>query len=106
MTPQLQVAIPATPKFVGPRHELNVARRDARDPFLVNFEKYLVEKLKPADMYKDNLGVFLFNVNQVAYLVEQSNTKDLQRATRKRISDSLPLYMHVTKRVPPSNNGE
>jgi hypothetical protein len=86
---------------------VEAAAQDNRDPFLVSFEKYLLCNLTQNDVCKDkDTGVFLFNVNRVAYLVEKSHTVDQQRATRSRLSDALPSINPTPKRLPPSNRGE
>lgn len=83
------------------------AAQDNRDPFLVNFEKYLLGNLTRNDVCEDHdTGVYLFNVNRVAYLVEKSQTKDQQRVTRNRLSNALPSINPTLRRLPPSNNGK
>ena len=83
------------------------AAQDNRDPFLVSFEKYLLGNLTRNDVCEDHdTGVYLFNVNRVAYLVEKSQTKDQQRVTRNRLSNALPSINPTLRRLPPSNNGK
>ena len=79
---------------------------DGRDPLLVGFERYLLSKLGQADVCKDERGVYLFNVNRVAYLVEKSEDEGQQRITRRRLNAGVPSVQHITRRVPPSNKGE
>ena len=78
---------------------------DQRDPQLIAFEKYLVDNLRQTDVVRGEDGVLLFNVNQVAYLAEESATEDQQRTTRKRISGAIENLEHIIKRVPPGYKG-
>ena len=79
---------------------------DRRDPQLRLFEDYLLKNLKASDVVTDQEGFYLFNVNQVAYLVEESSTKVEQKSTVRRVNNGLPGIHHEMKRVPPSNRGE
>jgi hypothetical protein len=48
---------------------------NGRDPMLEAFEKYLLNNLRGSDVAQDSEGILLFNVNQVAYLVEGCATQ-------------------------------
>jgi hypothetical protein len=82
------------------------AVQDNRDPFLVSFEKHLLEKLDKASVGKDKSGVYLFNVNQVAYLVEGRETNDQQGVARKRIKDYVSSMKTVPMRCRKSGQGQ
>jgi hypothetical protein len=77
----------------------------SRDTQLRAFEQYLLSHMRASDVTTDSEGVYLFNVNQVAYLVEGCATKDEQRTSRKRLRDALEGVHYTIFRVPPSNNG-
>jgi hypothetical protein len=70
------------------------------------FEKYLLNNLRGSDVAQDSEGILLFNVNQVAYLVEGVSTNDEQRVTRKRVLKALPHLDHTWRRAAPSNKGD
>jgi hypothetical protein len=76
-----------------------------RDHQLRAFEQYLLQNMRASDVTKDEEGVYLFNVNQVAYFVEGSEAEDQQRCTRRRFQAVLPTVQHITMRVPPANKG-
>ena len=65
------------------------ASDDSRDPMLVAFEAYLLKHMRQSDLQRDEEGVLLFNVNQVAYLVEGSNTDNTKKVTRRRVNSAL-----------------
>lgn len=77
---------------------------------IAEFEEYLLENLKDRDFFvvTNTIGknTWLFNVNQVAYLVEGSTAKDQQRATRQRIKEPLSSIKAVYKKCPRSGRGE
>ena len=77
-----------------------------RDPQLRAFEQYLLSNLRQTDVTTDHEGVYLFNVNQVAYLVEGSINRDEQRVTRRRMADALPKIQAVIKTCDKSGRGE
>ncbi len=58
---------------------------NGRDPMLSAFENYLLKNMRASDVVHDEEGILLFNVNQVAYLMEGSAVNEEQRQTRKRI---------------------
>ena len=60
-----------------------------RDHMLSQFEEYLLTKLRECDVIKDNQGVWLFNVNQTAYIIEGSCTDEFKRKTRRRVNNAL-----------------
>ena len=78
---------------------------DRRDPQLRAFEQYLLQNLRASDVTTDEEGVYLFNVNQVAYLVEGSASKDEKRMTRQRVGAGLQSVSHVLKATPGCNLG-
>jgi hypothetical protein len=80
-------------------------RESYRDPQLRAFEEYLLQNMRASDVTTDEEGVYLFNVNQVAYLVEGCTTNDEQRQTRRRVGHALPNLEHIIRRAPPSNKG-
>jgi hypothetical protein len=82
------------------------AIESCRDPQLRAFEAYLLSRMRASDVINNEDGVYLFNVNQVAYLVEGCSTKEEQRTTRRRLADALSLLTYTTRRVPPANKGE
>ena len=90
----------------NPSHPARSANENRRDPQLRAFEHYLLDNLRQSDVTKDNEGVYLFNVNQVAYLVEGCCTRDEQRATRNRLKDALHSLSYVIKRVASGNKGD
>jgi hypothetical protein len=69
------------------------------------FEEYLRKHLRASDIAQDSDGIFLFNVNQVAYLVEGCQTKDQQKATKKRIQESMLSINAVVKKCGRTGNG-
>lgn len=75
-----------------------------RDAQIVQFEQYLLQNLRASDVAKDEEGVYIFNVNQVAYLVEESTTKDQQKTSRNRIAPVLGSMSYTTRRLPPPAN--
>ncbi len=79
---------------------------EGRDPLLVSFEKHLLENLKQLDVPKDDLGVYWFNVNRVAYLVENSVTHDQQGTTRKKIKDKTSPNSTINMKCPKSGSSE
>jgi hypothetical protein len=80
--------------------------QEARDPVLVRFEEFLLNTLRQSDICKDNQGIYMFNANQAAYVVEESETLNQQNATRKRLASAMPSFQHIIKRLPPSNRGK
>jgi hypothetical protein len=76
-----------------------------RDSMLAEFEDYLLQNMRASDVVRDEEGILLFNVNQVAYLVEGSTVNDEQRQTRKRIKKALPSLQYTNRRAPPANKG-
>jgi hypothetical protein len=78
----------------------------ARDPMLTAFENYLLQNMRASDVVSDEEGILLFNVNQVAYLMEKSVTKDQQKTTKKRIKDAMNSAGAVTRRCSRTGNGE
>jgi hypothetical protein len=81
-------------------------KKDRRDPLMVGFEKYLLSKLTQADVRKDKWGVYLFNVNRVAYLVEKSEDDSKQRTTRNRVNKGVHAIKTITRKCTRSGKGE
>ena len=80
---------------------------DLRDPDLKAFEGYLLQNLRQTDVVKDQEeGVYLFNVNQVAYLVEESTTEDSKRATRIRVAKGIDQLHHQLRHSAGTNKGK
>jgi hypothetical protein len=77
-----------------------------RDPMLRDFEQYLLRNLRASDVATDEEGVFVFNVNQVAYLAEECDTKDKQKATREKVKEALHSRHLVPRKCPRTGNGE
>jgi hypothetical protein len=75
-----------------------------RDPMLVAFEGYMLKRLRTSDVCLIE-NVLHFNVNQCAYIIEGSITKDQMTSTLKRVRQGLQNMIHVKQRVPPSNRG-
>jgi hypothetical protein len=81
-------------------------QQKTRDPLLVQFEEYLLHSLRANDVEKDEEGVYVFNVNQVAYLVEESKTEEQKRASRRKVASALDQVLHTTKHSHRSNKGD
>jgi hypothetical protein len=77
----------------------------SRDPVLRRFEDYLCSRLRQSDIIMDN-GIWLFNVNQVAYLAEGCETKEQQKATKRRIRDAMNSINIVVKKCARTGNGK
>jgi hypothetical protein len=78
-----------------------------RDPVLRRFEEYLLSKLRPSDVVTDERdGVWLFNVNQAAYIIEGSVSDEEKYCARRRVKNGLPELQHSLKRTHQSNKGE
>jgi hypothetical protein len=90
--------------FSAPQTGLQV-NESYRDPQLRAFEQYLLSNMRQTDVTTDHEGIYLFNVNQVAYLAEGCMTSNEQRATRTRVNDALHVLSYVIKRVPTGNKG-
>lgn len=73
---------------------------------LVALETYLTSNLKPSDVMMGRDNILLFNVNQVAYLVEGSDTHDKQRATRQRLKHAISPHETVTMKCTGIGKGE
>ena len=79
----------------NPSHPARSANENRRDPQIRAFEQYLLDNLRQSDVTTDNEGVYLFNVNQVAYLVEGSRSQEEKRSTRRRLAEKLQGFSHV-----------
>ena len=77
-----------------------------RDPALAEFEAYLISNLRASDVCEDGEGVRMFNINQVAYLVEECKTKDQQNATRKKLKEHMLNIRLQMRLCPRSGNSE
>jgi hypothetical protein len=90
-----------------PRSAQAVAIEARRDPVLRRFEEYLLSKLRTSDVVTDDSdGVWLFNVNQAAYIIEESNSKDEKRMTRQRVASGLQFVPFSTRAAPGCSSGE
>ncbi len=90
--------------FSAPQTGLQV-NESYRDPQLRAFEQYLLSNLRQTDVTSDNEGVYLFNVNQVAYLVEGSRSQDEKKSTRRRVTENIQSFSHVMTRPPTPGSG-
>jgi hypothetical protein len=110
-TPMLQQFPKGVVKHIFPPHieaqrAAALLNSDARDPFLVGFEEFLLKKLRQTDVWKDDKGMYMFNVNQVAYVVEESIAEAQQRATRTRMKKDLPSFNVVRKKCSRTGHGK
>jgi hypothetical protein len=74
-----------------------------RMPQVINqLERDLTTGLKEKDISLDEGGVYLFNLNQTAYIIEGSKTPDEKRSVRDKVLRELIKYNieHVMVRVP------
>jgi hypothetical protein len=62
---------------------------NSRDPALAKFEWYILGSLSASDICKDEEGVYMFNINQVAYLVEGCKTQYEQKAIKKKLKEHI-----------------
>jgi hypothetical protein len=69
------------------------------------FEEYLRKHLRASDIAQDSDGIFLFNVNQVAYLVEGAATNQDQTTTRGRLKSGMQSIQTQTIKCPRSGKG-
>ena len=95
--------------IIHPQHVQKQAGQvsdDRRDPSLVALEKHLLEQLDTRDIVTGKDGVLLFNVNQVAYIVEQSNTPAKEYKARQHIVDANPPLKIVPTRCAHLGKGE
>jgi hypothetical protein len=79
---------------------------DTGDPFLVALEKHLLERLDAHDVVTGEDGVLLFNVNQVAYIMEESYTDKQQNSTRSRLKYAKPPLETVPTKCAHLGKGE
>lgn len=105
MTRRLPVANPNNirPGVVG--QKLSKAFLAGRDTLIIKLEKYFLENLDASDVCEDNYGVYMFNLYNMAYLLEESTTEDAKRATRRRVSKALTNFKHETKKMHQSQKG-
>ena len=59
---------------------------------LVKFEAYLLGNLRASDVCKDEEGAYMYNANQVAYLVEDCKTKDQHKVTKRRMQEGIAEF--------------
>lgn len=76
-----------------------------RDEQIKAFEEYLLRNLKGGDVIKDTDGIYFFNINQVAYIVEGCTTPDQQMSLKNRLTHAIHAVTRITKRLPPDNIG-
>ncbi len=62
--------------------------------------------MRASDVISDEDGVHLFNVNQVAYLVEGCTNKVEQRTTKRRIAEALSSIQVTQRACQRTGNGE
>ena len=89
----------------NPSHPARSANENRRDPQIRAFEQYLLDNLRQSDVTTDNQGVYLFNVNQVAYLVEGCCTRDEQRTTQRRVKEAISSINTFNTKCPRSGRG-
>ena len=94
------------PPHIEAQRAAALLNTDARDPFLVGFEEFLLKKLRQTDVCKDDKGIYMFNVNQVAYVVEESITEAQQRTTRKRMNEVSSSFNIQLRKCNRSGKGE
>jgi hypothetical protein len=85
----------------APRTGLQV-NESYRDPQLRAFEQYLLRNMRQTDVTTDHEGIYLFNVNQVAYIVEGSTTNEQQTCTRSRLKKAMPSLQSLSRKCPHS----
>jgi hypothetical protein len=90
---------------IAPQTGLQV-NESYRDPQLRAFEQYLLSNLRQTDVTTDNEGVYLFNVNQAAYIIEGSSSDEEKYCTRRRVNKGMHELTHTLKETPQSKNGE
>jgi hypothetical protein len=61
--------------------------------------------MRQTDVTTNHEGFYLFNVNQVAYLVEGSRSQDEKKSTRRRVTENLQSFSHVLTRPPTPGSG-
>lgn len=83
----MNMSLPVPAALMPNQQQLAVEAK--RDHMLSQFEEYLLTKLRECDVIKDNQGVWLFNVNQTAYIIEGSCTDEFKRKTRRRVNNAL-----------------
>ena len=83
------------------------AMTNERDPMLEAFEKYLLKSFEDRVfcVAQDSEGILLFNVNQVAYLVEGSATHEQQNSTRSRLKNAYPSITTTHLKCPRLGKG-
>lgn len=79
---------------------MEAAVPDGRDPMLMALEGHLKQKLKQSDMQYDSENVMIFNVNQVAYILEECSTDNGKRLSRERVEKGLNDITYVKRQVP------
>jgi hypothetical protein len=75
---------------------------DRRPQVIIQLERDLTTGLKENDIRLDEGGVYLFNLNQTAYIIEGCVTDAKKYAARERVSRILLTYniKHLMVRVP------
>ena len=91
--------------FSAPQTGLQV-NESYRDPQLRAFEQYLLSNMRQTDVTTDHEGVYLFNVNQVAYLVEGSITKEQRKTTKNHIAGGFHNLQVTVKKCSRTGNGK
>jgi hypothetical protein len=77
-----------------------------RDPQLRAFEQYLLSNMRQTDVTTNHEGFYLFNVNQVAYLVEGSITKEQRKTTKNHIAGGFHNLQVTVKKCSRTGNGK
>jgi hypothetical protein len=79
---------------------------DRRPQVIIQLERDLTTGLKDNDIRIGERGVYLFNLNQVAYIIEGDLTDGKKSAARERVSRILLQYniYHVMVRVSGAGN--
>jgi hypothetical protein len=76
-----------------------------RDPMLVAFEGYMLKRLRASDVCLIE-NVLHFNVNQCAYLVEGSITKEQMKTTKNHIAGGIHKLQFIKKKCSRTGNGK
>lgn len=76
---------------------------DSCDPLLMTLEGHLKQKLKKCDMQYDKDNIMIFNLNQVAYILEECSTENAKKLSRERVEKGLSEITFVKRKVPGCN---
>ena len=94
------------PDLTESQIEGSSAAEQQRSPLLRKFEQYLKEKLDDYYIDQDKDGVNIFNVNQVAYMMEGCKNRNQQRALKDKIWGRLSPQQVIPMKCLRSGHGE